>query len=100
MIRALNPWHAQRPTPFARREIIAATIFREVLLHGLTIAVVGTAEQKVPFEVVCLADAVVTGAYAKAYLVLEGEGWKLRSFTRAAASKISSCTQTKWRFSP
>src|SRR6266851_2753974 len=42
--------------------------------------VAGTAEQKVPFEVICLADAVVTGPYVKAYLVLGGEGWKLRSF--------------------
>lgn len=42
--------------------------------------VAGTAEQKVPFEVICLADAVLTGPYAKAYLVLGGEGWKLRSF--------------------
>jgi hypothetical protein len=42
--------------------------------------VAGTAEQKVPFEVICLAEAVVTGHYAKAYLVLGGEGWKLRSF--------------------
>ena len=40
----------------------------------------GTAEQKVPFEVICLAEAVVSGAYAKAYLVLGGEGWTLRKF--------------------
>lgn len=40
----------------------------------------GTAEQKVPFEVICLAEAVLTGQFAKAYLVLGGEGWKLRSF--------------------
>ena len=40
----------------------------------------GTAEQKVPFEVICLADAVLSGAYVKAYLVLGGEGWKLRKF--------------------
>ena len=40
----------------------------------------GTAEQKVPFEVICLADAVLTQAYEKAYLVLGGEGWKLRTF--------------------
>lgn len=40
----------------------------------------GTAEQKVPFEVICLADAVGQGTYHKAYLVLGGEGWKLRSF--------------------
>jgi hypothetical protein len=40
----------------------------------------GTAEQKVPFEVICLAEAVRTGHFAKAYLVLGGEGWKLRNF--------------------
>jgi len=40
----------------------------------------GTAEQKVPFEVICLADAVRQGTYDKAYLVLGGEGWKLRNF--------------------
>ena len=42
--------------------------------------VAGTAEQKVPFEVICLADAVLTGEFTKAYLVLGGEGWKLRNF--------------------
>ena len=42
--------------------------------------VAGTAEQKVPFEVICLLDAVQNGPYAKAYLVLGGEGWKLREF--------------------
>jgi hypothetical protein len=40
----------------------------------------GTAEQKVPFEVICLAEAMSAGEYAKAYLVLGGEGWKLRDF--------------------
>ena len=40
----------------------------------------GTAEQKVPFEVLCLTDAVEAGTFEKAYLVLGGEGWKLRSF--------------------
>lgn len=40
----------------------------------------GTAEQKVPFEVICLAETVERGGYAKAYLVLGGEGWKLRQF--------------------
>src|SRR6266851_8937664 len=33
----------------------------------------GTAEQKVPFEVISLADAVQKGQFAKAYLVLGGE---------------------------
>jgi len=40
----------------------------------------GTAEQKVPFEVICLADALDATGYEKAYLVLGGEGWKLRTF--------------------
>ncbi len=43
----------------------------------------GTAEQKVPFEVICLAEAVEQGGYEKAYLVLGGEGWKLREFYTA-----------------
>ncbi len=42
--------------------------------------VAGTAEQKVPFEVICLADALEATGYSKAYLVLGGEGWKLRHF--------------------
>jgi hypothetical protein len=40
----------------------------------------GTAEQKVPFEVICLLEALESGDYGKAYLVLGGEGWTLRSF--------------------
>ena len=42
----------------------------------------GTAEQKVPFEAICLAEALRTGEdkYHKAYLVLGGEGWSLRDF--------------------
>ena len=40
----------------------------------------GTAEQKVPFEVICLAEAVTKGVASKAYLVLGGEGWTLRKF--------------------
>ena len=40
----------------------------------------GTAEQKIPFEVICLVEALETGEYAKAYIVLGGEGWTLRKF--------------------
>lgn len=40
----------------------------------------GTAEQKVPFEVICLEDALRTGSYQRAYVVLGGEGWRLRKF--------------------
>ena len=48
----------------------------------------GTAEQKVPFEVICLAEAMETGNYDNAYLVLGGEGWKLRTmFTGGGLKK-------------
>jgi hypothetical protein len=40
----------------------------------------GTAEQKVPFEIICLAEEVLSGAFQKAYLVLGGDGWTLREF--------------------
>jgi hypothetical protein len=40
----------------------------------------GTAEQKVPFEVMCLADAVRAGHAQRAYLVLGGDGWSLRDY--------------------
>ena len=42
----------------------------------------GTAEQKVPFEAMCLAETILAGDndYQKAYLVLGGAGWKLRDF--------------------
>lgn len=40
----------------------------------------GTAEQKVPFEVISLAEAVLSGSHSSAYLVLGGDGWKLRPF--------------------
>ncbi len=42
----------------------------------------GTAEQKVPFEALCLVNAVLaeTDRYSRAYLVLGGPSWKLREF--------------------
>ncbi len=42
----------------------------------------GTAEQKVPFEIMCLADAIrgSQGRFKRAYLVLGGEGWRLREY--------------------
>ena len=44
----------------------------------------GTVEQKVPFELICLLDALEGEYYgqkfARAYLVLGGEGWTLRNF--------------------
>jgi PD-(D/E)XK nuclease superfamily protein len=42
----------------------------------------GTAEQKVPFEAMCLVQAVLQEPerYKRAYLVLGGPSWRLRDF--------------------
>jgi hypothetical protein len=45
----------------------------------------GTAEQKVPFEVMCLADAVREGLATRAYVVLGGTGWTLRNYYTSGA---------------
>ena len=47
----------------------------------------GTAEQKVPFEVMCLADAVREGKATRAYLVLGGDGWSLRDYYTSGSLK-------------
>ena len=47
----------------------------------------GTAEQKVPFEVICLVEALELGNFEKAYVVLGGEGWTLRDFYAAGGLK-------------
>src|SRR5689334_707546 len=53
---------------------------RRVLVSVKWQQVSGTAEQKVPFEMLCLVKAVQAGDYDHAYLVLGGEGWKLREY--------------------
>ena len=41
----------------------------------------GTAEQKIPFEVICLVDAMMKDdRFYKAHLVLGGNGWKYKEF--------------------
>jgi len=40
----------------------------------------GTAEQKVPFEVMCLAEVIRSRGADRAYLVLGGDGWTLRDY--------------------
>ena len=47
----------------------------------------GTADQKVPFEVICLAEAVTCGQFSRAYLVLGGDGWTLRDYFVSGALK-------------
>jgi hypothetical protein len=55
---------------------------RNILISLKWQEVSGTAEQKVPFEAICLAHAIRSeeGKYDKAYLVLGGPGWSLRGF--------------------
>ena len=50
----------------------------QILVSAKWQQVSGTAEEKVPYEVVCLADSVnaSNGKFRKAYLVIGGEGWK------------------------
>lgn len=61
-------------------DLVASREGRRVLVSLKWQQVGGTAEQKVPYEVLCLAEAVRSGGYDLAYLVLGGEGWKLRAF--------------------
>ena len=63
-------------------DVIAEKDGREILISLKWQQVAGTAEQKVPFEVICLAEAVRNseGRFHKAYLVLGGGGWSLRDF--------------------
>lgn len=61
-------------------DVVAEKGGRKLLVSMKWQQVSGTAEQKVPFEVICLLDALSSGEYGKAYLVLGGEGWTLRNF--------------------
>jgi len=61
-------------------DVIAERDRRKVLISLKWQQVSGTAEQKVPFEIICLLEALETGKFAKAYLVLGGDGWKLRDY--------------------
>ena len=61
-------------------DVIAEEDRHRILISMKWQQVSGTAEQKVPFEVICLLEALESGDYGKAYLVLGGEGWTLRNF--------------------
>lgn len=61
-------------------DVVAEKSTQQLLISMKWQQVSGTAEQKVPFEIICLLDAVDLGPYTKAYLVLGGEGWTLRHF--------------------
>jgi hypothetical protein len=68
-------------------DAVAHKAERHVLISLKWQQVSGTAEQKVPFEVICLLDALALGRHDKAYLVLGGEGWTLRTFYTSGGLK-------------
>jgi len=63
-------------------DVIADKMGNKYLISLKWQQVGGTAEQKVPFEVICLTEAILNSneKYIKAYLVLGGAGWTLRDF--------------------
>ena len=74
-------------------DAVASKDGRQILISLKWQQVGGTAEQKVPFEVICLAIAIRTDNYAKAFLVLGGEGWTLRDYftSGALAEHLKDC---------
>jgi len=72
-------------------DAVARKDARRVLVSLKWQQVSGTAEQKVPFEIICLVMAQRTGSYDAAYLVLGGEGWTLRDFYVSGGLKESIC---------
>ena len=68
-------------------DAIAMKDGRKILISLKWQQVSGTAEQKVPFEIICLLEALRSGEHDKAYLVLGGEGWTLRNFYTSGGLK-------------
>ena len=84
-------WKAQVETgtrPGGRRQMVDAVAQKggdSILVSLKWQQTSGTAEQKVPFEVMCLSDVVRAGGASRAYLVLGGDGWSLRDYYTSGA---------------
>lgn len=61
-------------------DVVAEKNSEKILISLKWQQVAGTTEHKVPFEVICLAEAIRGGEFARAYVVLGGDGWKRRDF--------------------
>ena len=62
-------------------DLVAEKSGREFLISMKWQQSSGTAEQKVPFEIICLAEAIrATPSYKQGYVVLGGPGWTLREY--------------------
>lgn len=59
-------------------DVVAKKDDRTILVSMKWQQVSGTAEQKMPYEVICLMEATESGEFSKAYLVLGGDKWSLR----------------------
>ena len=83
-------------------DVVATREGRSILVSVKWQQVSGTAEQKVPFEIICMLHAMdsAPGTFAKAYVVLGGEGWKLRGFYTSAVWPATSTTPSASRSSP
>lgn len=73
--------------PGGRRHKVDFLVQHELFGHSIPVSLKwqqsgGTAEQKIPFEVMCLIRVVQRsqGKMPHAYLVLGGDGWTLRDF--------------------
>jgi len=74
---------ARRLQPNGRKhnvDVVATKNEKSVLVSMKWQESSGTAEQKVPFEVMCLADTLRELRFTAAYLVLGGPGWTLRDW--------------------
>jgi len=70
-----------RPNGRAHKvDVIAEKLDERILVSLKWQQFGGTAEQKVPFEVICLKSEVGEGKFQRAYIVLGGDGWTLRDF--------------------
>ena len=88
--------------PGGGKHIVDATATkdgRSILISSKWQQVGGTAEQKIPFEVICLLKALRNnqGRFQQGYVVLGGEGWTLRRFYVDGGLKeyISGTNQVK-----
>ncbi|HEY7777930.1 MAG TPA: PD-(D/E)XK nuclease superfamily protein, partial [Nitrososphaeraceae archaeon] len=71
--------------PTGRRhyvDVVARKDNQSILISSKWQQVGGTVEQKIPFEVICLIEALknITPKFDKAYIVLGGEGMSIRDF--------------------
>jgi len=63
-------------------DAVAAKDGTKILISSKWQQTSGTAEEKVPYEMMCLADALAESpkVFSRAYIVLGGDGWALRDF--------------------